>query len=530
MKDLGLLTGFTDAQAVAMNARGQIVGVVMISDAPDSRPFLWTPGATDGDPANPEMKELPLPPGIRSGFAQGINDAGEMVGVGFDEANLYHALYWHDGIVEDLGSGLAGAISNETPPVIFGQDAFGVVAWRNGVPQYLNFPPEMGVLAAGAPNAAGEFAGITYNDSYAYQGGGWHILPGLDGMTNTTARGINNAGWIVGRIFVGPEQHAVLWRHPLLETPAGANVTVRGSGMSLTFAQVTTPGVTTLSSDTSGQATPGGFMAAGLRYDIWTSAGYLPPLDVCVTYDPAALPPDAESSLQFMHFENGAWANVTTSLDIGSNVICGRTQSLSPFAMIAPDRVPPAIDFHLVDSAMTGAPLPVSFDVRDNSALFIDIAAAFDGVPVLRNAVLRPMEPGWHTMTVRAQDAAGNVANASQRIYLYGPGLNLDAATSVTTLWPPDGRLIDVGLQVWFYDGQDSAATYDVTVTSDDPTGVQPQWRYKDGVLLLRAQRSPRTSLGRTYTITVSARDSGGRFETRSMTVQVPRSRANAPH
>ena len=395
------------------------------------------------------------------------------------------------------------------------------------MPQYLNFPEGMGVLSAGAPNAAGEFVAGTYNDSIVYQGGGWHVLPGLDGMTVTGARSINDAGWIVGRIFVGAEQHAVLWRRPLLQTPTGQNVTVSGSGMSVTFAQVTAAGVTTLSSDTSGQATPGGFMAAGLRYDIWTSAVYVPPLDVCVTYDPAALPPDTESTLQFTHFENGAWSDVTTSLDTVNKVICGRTQSLSPFAMIAPDQTPPTVDIHLPATGVTGAPLPVSFDVRDNSALFLDVAAAFDGLPVLRNATLTPTEPGWHTMSVQAKDAAGNVASASQRIYLYGPGLNLDIAASVTTLWPPDGRLIDVGLQVWFFDGQDPGATYDVVVNSDDPTGTQPQWEYRDRVLLLRAQRSPRAAVGRTYTVTVSARDSAGHSETRSLTVQVPRSRAN---
>jgi uncharacterized membrane protein len=523
MKDLGVLSGSTDTQATAINARGQVAGVAMISGAPGDRPFLWTPGAVDGDPANPEMKELPLPPGIPDGFPQAINDAGEMVGVGFDSANDSHTLYWHDGIVEDLGPGAGTAISNETPPVVFGEDLFGIFAWKNGVPQYLNLPPAV-LVVSGSPNAAGEFVGATYTQAYAYQGGGFHLLPGLDGMTDAIARSINDAGWIVGRMFVGDEQHAVLWRHPQLPTPVGENVTVSGNGVSLTFAQVTAGGVTTLSSDTSGQATPGGFMAAGLRYDIWTSAVYVPPLDVCVTYDPAALAPGAESTLRFMHFQQGAWADVTTSVDTANAIICGRTQSLSPFALITPDDVPPTIAIHLSDWALLGSPLWINFDLSDNSALFIEAHARFDGVPVLRNASITPSQPGWHTLSVDAKDAAGNAAHASSRIYLYPPGLNLDASVAVTTLWPPDGRLVDVGLQVRLVDTEEPAATYQVSVTSDDPGGAQPQWQYSDGVLLLRAQRSGRLAAGRTYTIQVYATDSAGRAQTRSLTVQVPHS------
>jgi len=63
-----------------MNASGQVVGVAF-GPGPLERAFLWTPGGTDGDPGNPQMKDLGLPPGVVSAFAQGINAAGEVVGV-----------------------------------------------------------------------------------------------------------------------------------------------------------------------------------------------------------------------------------------------------------------------------------------------------------------------------------------------------------------------------------------------------------------------------------------------------------------
>jgi uncharacterized membrane protein len=525
MKDLGGLTGFPYTQAVGMNARGQVVGVAF-GDGPLERAFRWTPGGTDGDPDNPQMKDLGLPPGVVSAFAQGINAAGEVVGVGFDEANVYHAVHWHDGIAEDLGPGSASSISNESPPLIMGEDEFGVVAWRAGVPQFLNFPDGLGAFFASPANSAGEFVGASLGPSYAYQGGGWHYLPALDGQTDTIARSISDLGWIVGRVFVGgTEQHAVLWRRPQIATPVGTNVTVRGSGMTLTFAQVTGAGVTTLASDSSGAATPSGFMAAGIRYDVTTTAAYLPPLDLCITYDPAALAPGTEAGLRFLHFENGVWADVTTSLDTTISQICGRTQSLSPFAMVAADKAAPSIDVFLPDSVPVGTTVQLSYAVHDNSALFLEVAAAFDGVPVRRNATVTLNQPGSHTLKIRAKDPAGNVASASSSIWVGPRNLSVDASTTLTTLWPPDGRLVDVGLQVSLADDPAAGASYTVDVASDDPSGNQPQWSFDGGVLLLRAQRAGSRKEGRTYIVTVTARDVAGQSASKSLTVQVPHDR-----
>jgi probable HAF family extracellular repeat protein len=422
MKDLGALQGLPSTQAVAMNASGQVVGVAS-DDVGNSRAFLWTAGATDGDPSNPQMKGLGLPPGIVSGFAQGVNDAGQAVGVGFDAGNGYHALYWHDGVVDDLGPGSANAISNDPVPLIFGQDDWGLIAWRGGVPEYLNFPDGFGALFAGPMNRAGEFVGATYLHGYAYQGGGWHMLPELDGATSTVARSINDSGWSVGRMFIGDiDQHAVLWRRPLIPTPVGTGVTVSGNGVTLTFAKVTAAGTTTLSSDSSGNATPGGFMTAGIRYDVSTTASYLPPLDLCVTYDPAALAPGAEQNLRFLHFEAGAWANVTTSVDTVNKIICGRTQSLSPFTMVTPDTVPPAIDLFVPACVPYTRSLQLIFDVRDNSALFIDVDARFDGESFRRGATVTVKYPGLHLVTLRARDAAGNVSRAHKFVWVLPRG------------------------------------------------------------------------------------------------------------
>src|SRR5215467_2996981 len=70
--DLGTLDGNGSA-AHAVNAANQVVGSTA------SQAYLWTPGATDGVPSNPQMKPLA---GLTSGqsFALAINDNGWVLG------------------------------------------------------------------------------------------------------------------------------------------------------------------------------------------------------------------------------------------------------------------------------------------------------------------------------------------------------------------------------------------------------------------------------------------------------------------
>jgi hypothetical protein len=68
-----------------------------------------------------------------------------------------------------------------------------------------------------------------------------------------------------------------------------------------------------------------------IYFDIATTAAYTPPITVCINYGGMSF--QNPSALSLWHFENGAWANRTVSLDAASHTICALVNSLSPFAV-----------------------------------------------------------------------------------------------------------------------------------------------------------------------------------------------------
>jgi len=124
-------------------------------------------------------------------------------------------------------------------------------------------------------------------------------------------------------------------------TSAGTNVSASaGNGVTVTFPAVVTPGDTGATTSNTGPTPPAGF-AVGTPptfYDVTTTATYVPPVSVCITYNPAQF--GDPNSLRLFHFENNAWVDVTTSNDTTNHVICGRVSSLSPFGIF--QKLPPA--------------------------------------------------------------------------------------------------------------------------------------------------------------------------------------------
>ncbi|HXI60654.1 MAG TPA: HYR domain-containing protein [Polyangia bacterium] len=133
----------------------------------------------------------------------------------------------------------------------------------------------------------------------------------------------------------------------ILTTPAGTDVVVDLSGgiasvngMSLDFTQVTTAGSTTVVE--SGACSPAcnppptGYEVVGARFwDISTTAAFTGPIQVCIHYDHTEVTGD-ESALRLVHDDGSGFANITTSLDITRHIVCGSTNSLSPFAVVQP--------------------------------------------------------------------------------------------------------------------------------------------------------------------------------------------------
>lgn len=109
LSDLGTLGG-SNSYAYGINAVGQVVGCSNTRSG-DTHAFLWTRGANDGVPTNPQMKDLGTLSGGNS-CADSINDSGVIAGV---SGALYaeHAVTWDQtGQITDIVPGSANGINS----------------------------------------------------------------------------------------------------------------------------------------------------------------------------------------------------------------------------------------------------------------------------------------------------------------------------------------------------------------------------------------------------------------------------------
>jgi Bacterial Ig-like domain (group 3) len=124
-------------------------------------------------------------------------------------------------------------------------------------------------------------------------------------------------------------------------TPAGTNVPVQpvdpGTGtapVTMSFASVSQQGITSLTITSSGPAPQSGFQIGNppVYYNLATTATYAGNISICINYAGVNFtqPP------QLFHFANGAWVNITTSVNAPAMTVCGLSPSLSPFALFQP--------------------------------------------------------------------------------------------------------------------------------------------------------------------------------------------------
>jgi hypothetical protein len=123
------------------------------------------------------------------------------------------------------------------------------------------------------------------------------------------------------------------------ETPTGSDVPVTPafeggtSPIEVNFATVSGSGVTTLTTTQTAPELPAGFELGdpATFYDLTTTATYSGLITVCLDYTGVTPAPTA-----LLHYEGGAWMDITTTNDPGTQTICGETTSLSPFAAVHP--------------------------------------------------------------------------------------------------------------------------------------------------------------------------------------------------
>lgn len=187
-----------------------------------------------------------------------------------------------------------------------------------------------------AVSLTGTVSGTTMTDingNYSFlnlsSGGSYTVTPVATGAVFTPANRTFN-GLVTnqtGADFVAARQISVA-------TPAGSNVTIQfpDDGITLTFANVTTAGTTTLRNidATRAGSLPFGYTIADpIGVDISTTATTSGPITGCTIQEVAT----NFSNLRILHGENGVLVDRTSSSDPETLTLCATVDTLSPFVL-----------------------------------------------------------------------------------------------------------------------------------------------------------------------------------------------------
>ena len=135
-----------------------------------------------------------------------------------------------------------------------------------------------------------------------------------------------------------------------------------------------------------------------------------------------------------------------------------------------------------------------------------------------------PGYAGLDSFTYTAHDASAgsNTVTVTITIADTQPP-TITASLATTTLWPPNHKLVDVGLSLSVTDNS-AGVTYSVTVYSNEAAGDSPD---RVGLLQLRAEREG-SGEGRFYLIRIAAVDASSNSSQSCLTVTVPKSQSAA--
>ena len=133
--------------------------------------------------------------------------------------------------------------------------------------------------------------------------------------------------------FIAPEQI-----FETTNTPLGDSIETSflNDALTITFDSVSVEGETTVSPQLEGIALPANFQIFNQSFDISTTATFDGQVEICFTYDDTGVTLEEEQILQLLHFDIDHWENVTSSLDVDNNIICGTVFHFSEFAIVVP--------------------------------------------------------------------------------------------------------------------------------------------------------------------------------------------------
>ena len=217
-----------------------------------------------------------------------------------------------------------------------------------------------------------------------------------------------------------------------------------------------------------------------------------------------------------------------TTVELSATDAAGN-DATAPFVVTVQDTIAPSI---------TSVPADQTIEATSaaGAVATYGVAVATDAVGVVSltysHASGSTFALGTTTVTVTAADAKGNASSASFTITVRdttAPAIGT-VAPSQGSLWPPNHKMVAIDLTASATDAVGSTSLKIISVTSSEPdNGLGDGDTAGDAVITgalsvnLRAERSGKGN-GRTYTITVEARDAAGNRSTRTCTVFVPKS------
>ncbi len=200
MADLGILPGISRGEVRSINSASRIAGGCYVSiGRVHSVPFLY-------DSRTKRRAALPMPPPYTYGYANGVNDRGQIIGDISATDEIVHTALWGDGRMTDLE-----APSGYTNSIGSGLNNRGEVVGRC----FNNSNPVRAFLRNHVgDNALGRYLDGPSEHAFVYSGGRMQdlneLIPADADWTLESARGINDRGQIVGVGLHHGQQRAFL--------------------------------------------------------------------------------------------------------------------------------------------------------------------------------------------------------------------------------------------------------------------------------------------------------------------------------